>query len=68
MSYLELETEIKNSTTISISEEKMPEELRKKCIEIIYDKESAIDKGDNFPGFLKFLLERKMVVEYDLNC
>ena len=68
MKYLERETEIKNSTIISISEEKMPEELRKKCIEIIYDKESAIDEGDNFPGFQKFLLERKMVVEYDLNC
>ena len=61
------ESEIKNSTIISIFEEKLPDELRRKWIERIYDKESTIDKRDKFPGFLKFLLERKMVIEYEIN-
>ena len=67
LKYLGREPGIKNSTIISIIEEKLPDDLRKKWIERIYEKDSAIDKGDKFPGFLKFLLERKMVVEYDLN-
>ena len=67
LKYLGREAEIKNSTIISIIEEKLPDDLRRKWIERIYDKDSKIDKSDKFPGFLKFLLERKMVIEYGLN-
>ena len=67
LKYLGRESEIKNSTIISIIEEKLPDELRRKWIERIYDKESTIDKRDKFPGYLKFLLERKMVIEYEIN-
>ena len=66
LKYLNRESEIKNSTIISIIEEKLPDELRRKWIERIYDKDSTIDKKDKFPGFLKFLLERKMVIEYEI--
>ena len=62
LKYRGREPEIKNSTIISIIEEKLPVELRKNWIERTYEKYSAIDKGDKFPGFLKFLLEKKMVV------
>ena len=67
LKYLGRESEIKNSTTISIIEEKLPDELRRKLIERIYDKESTNDKRDKFSGFLKFLLEREMVIEYGIN-
>ena len=67
LKYLGRESEIKNSTIISIIEEKLPDELRRKWIERIYDKESTIDKRDKFPGFFKFLLEKKMVIEYEIN-
>ena len=65
--YLRRESEIKKSTIISIIEEKLPDEFRRKWIEQISDKESTFDKRDKFPGFLKFLLERKMVIEYEIN-
>ena len=53
------ESEIENSTIISIIEEMLPNVLRIKWIERIYEKESTIDEKDKFPGCLKFLLERK---------
>ena len=61
------EPEIKNSTFVSIIEEKLPEKLRKKWIERIYEKDGTIENGEEFPEFLKFLFDRKTVVEYDLS-
>ena len=51
LKYLNRESEIKNSTIISIIEEKLPDELRRKWIERIYDKDSTIDKKDKFLAF-----------------
>ena len=43
-------------------DENLPEEMRRKWIERINDKESTIDKKDKFPRFLKFLVERKKLL------
>ena len=61
------ESEIKNDTIISIIEEKLPRRMEKKLIYRLFDNESTIDISDKFPGFFKILLERKMLIEYEIN-
>ena len=65
--YLGREAEIQNSTIIGLIEEKLPDDLKRKWVERIYEKNSPVDKKDKFPGFLKFLLERKLIIEYECN-
>ena len=62
---LKLDKEISNSTAVSIIEDKLPRDIRRRWALEINKTDSEVDDGDKFPSLLKFLLEQKRAIEYD---
>ena len=62
---LNLEREISNTSTVSMIEEKLPNDVYEKWAEKVKGCNGAnIDKLNKFPALLEFLVERKSVIEY----
>ena len=65
MKFLGRESELQNTTIVNIIERKLPNDLKMKWIERIYEQNSRVDKLNKFPDLLAFLLERKLMLEYN---
>ena len=67
LSRISMESEISNSTIVSLIEEKLPPSVKSLwCLEIS-DKDSTIDDKNKFPFLLEFLLKHKRAAEYGSN-
>ena len=65
---LGLEAEM-NATTVSMVEEKLPPDIKMKWSEEVRGKEtkSKVESSGKFPYMLEFLLERKGIIEYNID-
>ena len=63
---LNLQNQISNASTVSMIEEKLPPDILEKWVELIKNPMFAIQYDDvnQFPLLLKFLVERKGILEY----
>ena len=62
---MNLEKEMSNSTIVSMIEEKLPTDIRRRWCRVVNKTENNIDDSDKFPHLLTFLLEQKRWIEYD---
>lgn len=62
---LGLEKEITTTSSVSIIEKKLPNDVRKEWAKLVSFDTSEVDKRDKFPSLLKFLLNCKRAIEYD---
>ena len=63
--FLGRESELQNTTIVNIIEGKLANDLKMKWIERIYEQNSRVDKMNKLPDLLAFLLERKLMLEYN---
>ena len=66
LSRINIEKQMSNSITLSIIEEKLPGNIRREWSKEVNKEGSKVDKFDKFPSFMKFLLEQKRIVEYEM--
>ena len=67
LSRLGIQMEMSNTITLSLIEEKLPNNIRREWSKELNKEESKIDKLDKFPHFLKFLIEQKRILEYEMS-
>ena len=63
---VEMEKEMSNSITLSMVEEKLPGAVRREWSKEVNMESSKVDKLDIFPYFLKFLLQQRRILEYEM--
>ena len=63
---LGLEREITTTSSVSKIEKKLPADIRRDWAKLVSSDTSSVDKTDKFPSLLKFLLNQKRAIEYDL--
>ena len=66
LSRLSLQREMSNAVTVSMLEEKIPGVIKREWSKEVNKADSSIDMFDKFPGFMKFLLEQKRILEYEI--
>ena len=64
---LGLEKEITTTSFVSIIEKRLPADIRREWARLVSSDSSSVDKKNKFPGLLKFLLNQKRAIEYDLS-
>ena len=64
LSRLRIEQEIANSQTVSIVEEKLPRDVKLAWSKKVVKSGSNIEVGNKFSELLKFLQERRRLIEY----
>jgi len=62
---LGLEKEITTTSSVSIMERKLPNDIKREWAKLVSSEHSPIDKRDKFPSLLRFLLEQKQAIEYE---
>ena len=62
---LGLEKEITTTSSVSIIERKLPNDMKREWAKLVSSEHSPIDKRDKFPSLLRFLLEQKEAIEYE---
>ncbi|XP_068692645.1 uncharacterized protein [Montipora foliosa] len=62
---LGLEKEITTTSSVSIIERKLPNDIKREWAKLVSSEHSTIDKRDKFPSLLRFLLEQKQAIEYE---
>ena len=62
---LGLEKEITTTSSVSIIERKLPNDVKREWAKLISSEHSPVDKRDKFPSLLRFLLEQKQAIEYE---
>lgn len=62
---LGIESEMSNTITLSLIEEKLPNSTRREWSKEVNKKESTVNKDNKFPSFLDFLIEQKRILEYE---
>ena len=62
---LGLEKEITTTSSVSIVERKLPNDVKREWAKLVSSEHSPIDKKDKFPSLLRFLLEQKQAIEYE---
>ena len=62
---LGLEKEITTTSSVSTIERKLPNDVKREWAKLVSSGHSPIDKRDNFPSLLRFLLEQKQAIEYE---
>ena len=55
-----------HNTKYSIIEEKLPSNIRREWSKEVNKSESKVDLFNKFPHFIKFLLEQKRILEYEM--
>ena len=60
-----IKSEISNTTTVSLIEEKLPRNVKREWARRINCKDSKVDSINKFESLLEFLLEEKLVVNYE---
>ena len=63
---LKLDKEMSNSITVSMVEEKLPSSIKREWSKEVNKDGSKVDPYDKFPQFMKFLLEQRSVLEYEM--
>ena len=63
---LNIGKEMSNSLTVSMIEERLPTDIRRNWSKEVNRQDSKVDPFDKFPAFIKFLLEQKRVLEYEM--
>ena len=66
LALLGLESEISNSTIVSVIEQRMPREIKKECIKVVTGEEHDKISKNKFPFLLKLLLQFRERIEYEL--
>ena len=64
---LGLEKEITATSSVSIIEKRLPADIRRERARLVSSDSSSVEKKNKFPGLLKFLLNQKRAIEYDLS-
>ena len=64
---LGLEKEKTTTSSVSIIEKRLPADIRREWARLVSSDSSSIDKKNKFSGLLKFLLNQKRAIEYDLS-
>ena len=62
---LSLEKEITTTSSVSIIERKLPNDVKREWAKLVSSEHSLVNKRDKFPSLLRFLLEQKQAVEYE---
>ncbi|KAL9961368.1 hypothetical protein ACROYT_G030292 [Oculina patagonica] len=62
---LGLEKEITTTSSVSIIERKLPNDVKREWAKLVSSEHSPVDKRDKFPSLLRFLLEQKQAKEYE---
>ena len=67
LSRISMQSEICNSTIVSLIEERLPTTIKSMwCLEVS-DKTTKINDGNKFPEMLEFMLKHKRAIEYGSN-
>ena len=66
LSRLSLQREMSNSVTTSMIEERLPALIKREWSKEVNKSDSKVDPFDKFPEFMKFLLEQKRILEYEI--
>ena len=64
---LGLESEISNSTIVSVIEQRMPREIKREWIKVVTGEERDKISKNKFPSLLKLLLQFRERIKYDLS-
>ena len=62
---LGLEKEITTTSSVSIIQRKLPNDVKREWAKLVSSEHSPVDKRDKFPSLLRFLLEQKQAIEYE---
>ena len=62
---LGLEKEITTTSSVSVTEKKLPTDVKKERAKLVSSDHSTVDKANKFPSLLKFLLNQKHAIEYE---
>ena len=62
---LGLQKEITTTSSVSIIEKKLPNDVKREWAKLVSSEHSPVDKRDKFPSLLRFLLEQKQAIEYE---
>ena len=64
---LSMRREITTTSSVSVIEKRLPPSIRVRWSEVVCREDSDVDKTDKFLHLLKFLLEKKKAIKYDLS-
>ena len=59
------EKEITTTSSVSVIERKLPNDVKREWAKLVSSENSPVDKRDKFPSLLRFLLEQKQATEYE---
>ena len=62
---LGVEKEITTTSSVSIVERKLLNDVQREWAKLVSSEHSSVDKKDKFPSLLRFLLEQKQAIEYE---
>ena len=62
---LGLEAEITTTSSVSIIERKLPNDIKKEWSKIVCSSVQSVDKSNKFPVLLAFLLDQRKIIEYE---
>lgn len=62
---LGLEAEITTTSSVSIIERKLPNDIKKEWSKIVCSSTDPVDKSNKFPALLKFLQDQRKIIEYE---
>ena len=62
---LGLEKEITTTSSVSIIERKLPNDVKREWAKLVSSERSPVDKKEKFPSLLRFLLQQKQAMEYE---
>ena len=62
---LGLEAEITTTSSVSIIERKLPNDIKKEWSKIVCSNAEPINRSNRFPSLLTFLLDQRKIIEYE---
>ena len=62
---LGLEAEITTTSSVSVIERKLPNDIKKEWSKIVCSSVELVDKSNKFPSLLAFLLDQRKIIEYE---
>ena len=62
---LGLEAEITTTSSVSVIERKLPNDIKKESSKIVCSSVEPVDKSNKFPALLTFLLDQRKIIEYE---
>ena len=65
LSIVGVESELSNSSLVSLIEEKLPKHIRREWSKVINERDDLLMNKNKFPGLLKFLIYQRRIIEYE---